>query len=478
MANILQSSALVLLLSAMAWSTDASAGQRKSVTSLTASEIKSLRRGIAQMKAWNSAPKDSANYRRSWEYWADMHEYFGDGCEDPVGLTTIPGMSGLSEQHQTMPDQALTWCKCQHHNLSFLTWHRMYLYYFEKVLQAAAGDPDLQVPYWDYEADGHLPTIYQDLNYLSGMVVLSNPLYVANRAAPLNDGSAALLPIDTSTAGAYLQLDYDSFSEVLESSPHGAVHCAVSSGGCWSGYMGRIASAANDPIFWAHHSNIDRIYECWLRVNPTTRLPTDPAIVDETFSFPDGDGNIVTRRVGDMLTTAQLGYFYFCPGGFRHPEIPRRLPPFLVRQIAWRILGGRPTVIPFRISAQARAELQRRLSRQRGGLALLRLTGIRVNRPPHALYKISARDPAGRLRPLGLMSFFSIPGDNRGQRTHDMGSEQTLGVPANANAVLARATELVFEPTMGLTDAGDAARAAQLDAGVQITVEHPDLEIR
>lgn len=477
MANIFHTSVIALLLSALALPAEAGAAVRKSATTLTAAEIASLRRGVAQMKAWNNSPTDSADYRRSWAYWANMHQYFGEGCEPAIGLSTIPGMSGLTEQHQTMPDQALTWCKCQHHNLSFLTWHRMYLYYFEKVLQAAAGDPNLQLPYWDYQADGHLPFIYRKVKYFARPRYRFNPLYVENRAAALNDGSAALLPIDTTTSGANLQTDYATFNDVLESTPHGAVHCAVSSGGCWSGYMGRPTSAANDPIFWAHHTSIDRFYECWLRQDPAHRLPSDPAIVDATFSFPDGDGNIVTRRVGDMLTTQQLGYIYFCPGGIRRPFIPHQLPRFHHSEIGpWRINGGRLTAIPLRISREVRAEMQRRLARPGGGVALLHLAGIGANRPPHALYKISVRDSAGRVRPLGLINFFNISEGSMAGRNHPGGMEQLLAVPASAG--LERATELLFEPTMGLTDAGDARRAARLDAGVEITIERPEIEIR
>ena len=52
-------------------------GQRKSVNALTANELMSLRRGVAQMMAWNTAPRDSADFRRSWLYWANMHAHFG-----------------------------------------------------------------------------------------------------------------------------------------------------------------------------------------------------------------------------------------------------------------------------------------------------------------------------------------------------------------------------------------------------------------
>ena len=45
--------------------------KRKSVTDLSATELMSLRRGVANMMARNNAPRGSADYRRSWIYWAN-----------------------------------------------------------------------------------------------------------------------------------------------------------------------------------------------------------------------------------------------------------------------------------------------------------------------------------------------------------------------------------------------------------------------
>src|SRR5215472_14903311 len=38
--------------------------------------------------------------------------------------------------------------------------HRMYLWFFEHVLQDAAGDPSLRLPYWDYETNAALPAAF------------------------------------------------------------------------------------------------------------------------------------------------------------------------------------------------------------------------------------------------------------------------------------------------------------------------------
>ena len=96
----------------------------------------SLRRGVATMMSRNTAPRDSADFRRSWIYWANMHGHFGSGCGGAITRQRHDRGHALDRLE---PDtRAATWCKCEHHTDQFLTWHRMYLYYFERVLRQAA----------------------------------------------------------------------------------------------------------------------------------------------------------------------------------------------------------------------------------------------------------------------------------------------------------------------------------------------------
>lgn len=43
---------------------------------------------------------------------------------------------------------------------------------------------------------------------------------------------------------------------------HNRVHVLV------GGTMGDVSVSANDPIFWLHHANVDRIFEMWLSDHP------------------------------------------------------------------------------------------------------------------------------------------------------------------------------------------------------------------
>jgi Common central domain of tyrosinase len=59
-------------------------------------------------------------------------------------------------------------------------------------------------------------------------------------------------------------LPYDRFRQLLEQAPHGTVHAAIGGPG---GDM-TVMTSPNDPIFWLHHSFIDKIWADHQRVRP------------------------------------------------------------------------------------------------------------------------------------------------------------------------------------------------------------------
>ena len=60
--------------------------------------------------------------------------------------------------------------------------------------------------------------------------------------------------------------DFIDFQTQLEDM-HNAVHMWV------GGTMGDIATAAYDPLFWAHHTMIDRLWRLWQLEHPTAGVP-------------------------------------------------------------------------------------------------------------------------------------------------------------------------------------------------------------
>jgi tyrosinase len=201
------------------------------------------------------------------------------------------------------------WSTCNH-GYHFLSWHRMYLYFFERIVRAASGDPSFALPYWDYApaASRTIPAPFRTPNNVS------NALWDSSRNVVLNDPtSPAALPASAVNSTNCLVpsnfLGSGQFQQSVQQTPHNAVHSSI------SGHMGTFEEAGQDPIFWLHHCNIDRLWEKWLmqgggRVNPTT----DSTWMSTNFTFVDENKNFVQMSGDDVLYTInQLNYQYEDP---------------------------------------------------------------------------------------------------------------------------------------------------------------------
>ena len=279
-------------------------------------KVRALREGVAKMKARNDAPKDSADYRTSWEYWAAIHGYFGTG---PKSSGTIqrwktnprngippslwPRFDGIRELTPPSSPPGLAekvWGTCEHGTDAFFPWHRAYLYFFERVLRKASGDANFALPYWDYtSADAAkriLPAIFRDAE--NG----ANPLFDARRATGVS--SNPLSAIRTNPDGLLREANFISYQEQLESGLHGNIHCDVATR-CPVAILGAVPVAALDPVFWLHHANIDRLWDCWAKKFGTASYPAPgSAWRRQTYSFVDENGNPATMSVAQMLDPA------------------------------------------------------------------------------------------------------------------------------------------------------------------------------
>ena len=206
---------------------------------------------------------------------------------------------------------------CEHNTLLFLPWHRAYLYFFERALQDL--DSDANIPWWDWttpssQHDG-VPVAFQrtaarvNLNPLAvGPVTLSPEDLQRLRADPgnrgaLSDGPSpwtlrdpadpAELPHEETVLRALNAPTFADLSTLLEGM-HSSVHTWV------GGAMTLISVAAYDPLFWAHHAMIDRLWYLW-QINTHGSPPA--AILDRTLRpFP--------MTVRDTLDLNRLGYGY------------------------------------------------------------------------------------------------------------------------------------------------------------------------
>jgi hypothetical protein len=210
----------------------------------------------------------------SWAYQAAIH------------WTTLPG-----------PLQP-GWDTCQHGNYFFWSWHRMYLYWFERIVRKMCGDPCWTLPYWPWDSltERQIPAPFRDP---------ASPLYTANRFPAMNAGGS-LPPGAVTYASSFSQTDFTTASSIFQGTPHGAVHVNV------GGWMGSVPTAAQDPVFYLHHANCDRLWDLWLAQGGGRTDPLSDATWKNTqFVFFNEAGAQVKMTGCDVLRAAQqLNYVY------------------------------------------------------------------------------------------------------------------------------------------------------------------------
>ncbi|HEX8122273.1 MAG TPA: tyrosinase family protein [Solirubrobacteraceae bacterium] len=245
---------------------------RKSVGRLSARQGEWLR------QAWGEVEKFSIADNRGFQFFAGLHGFPGGYCA----------------HHRPGRPAPL-----------FLPWHRAYLYFFELALQDQR--PGVSLPWWDWSSarshrDG-LPPLFAD-ERVGGA---ANPLFDAaiapghpgrQRGWPertsRNPDVPASLPSQADVEDVLARPDFYDFSEALEGL-HDGVH------GWTGGTMGSVAFAAYDPIFWTHHTMIDRLWRLWQQRHGRG----GPSVEDYDKALPP-----FPMTVRETLDVQRLGYDY------------------------------------------------------------------------------------------------------------------------------------------------------------------------
>jgi tyrosinase len=250
----------------------------------------------------------------SWRYMAAVHGYPGQ-ANDPFA---VPG-----EAMPSAAEQRTFWAQCQHQTWYFLPWHRGYLACFEEIVGAAVaalgGPPDWALPYWNYSDPTNsgarsLPPPFLDRS--SALFVDGRNMRSAADQVPATDVNLSALqasPFSSPFTGGDPGFggpvtDFSHFGQVngdLENLPHNMIHDDV------GGLMSDPDLAALDPIFWLHHSNIDRLWEVWTHRDSSFTDPTDQAwLTGETFQMHDKNGAVVSFTPSQMRDTTQVRHGY------------------------------------------------------------------------------------------------------------------------------------------------------------------------
>ena len=259
---------------------------RKSVFDLSVTEVTRLKAAYAALRS---------TYRedpRSWYNQGLVHCWYCSGALDSLNGMEIHG----------------GWW--------FLGWHRAYLYFHERILGDLIGDPTFALPYWDWDSCTDDPNDMNGRNRFPGEVygfpgdsrfrstiqpgprdrtigsppiyvgpTLMKPIITASHFAEFGGSGNQELPSATPAEGDAQQMGQ------LEVTPHGLVHVWTTDPTLTSDRglpnMGALASAGFDPVFFAHHANIDRLWDFWNQ-DTTHANPSNPRwLVTQPFLFYD-----------------------------------------------------------------------------------------------------------------------------------------------------------------------------------------------
>jgi len=179
----------------------------------------------------------------------------------------------------------------------FPTWHRHFLCRLEKALQEY--NSMVRLCYWDSSLDYPLPnashSAFWSADYLGNNKGLVTTGFAANLPAfPLDcsvsllgwsklyrDFGAYSLPNQNQINALYTKCSsYTEFMTPIDMSDfeglHGMAHMTV------GGHMSIITCSPNDPVFWLHHANVDRLWELCRQIQMQTTNVTQ----DYPGSFP------------------------------------------------------------------------------------------------------------------------------------------------------------------------------------------------
>lgn len=407
----------------------------------------------------------------SWTFWWYTH---ASPLSKSAAIQQVFG--GALSPAKNLAQKA--WWTCQPHQMgqntnNFLPWHRMFIYFFEEMIGAVLGDDTFTLPYWNFSPglpsgqSGIMPQAFRSPND-----PLLASLYVQDRWSGVNSGS----PIDSQNpglldvAGAMAETTYSpnnpkqGFCNNLDFGLHSVVHILVGT----LTNMGYIPASAEDPIFWVHHCNIDRIWASWNRVGNLN--PTEPDFLGQAFWFPGPDGEAVSIKVGDVMSIAQLNYTYqefepapqeiepappppiHIPSAVLHnvaPEVP--VPTTVVASATTISLGPGTTTVQVKPTPEVTnrvfgPSLASPLAPDLGAYYLV-IRNLQINAQPGVIYTLyldvseNASDEALQAHKVGYLNFFqAMPGMEMNEPTRFVSYDITelmkrLGMSASSGDV-------------------------------------------
>src|SRR6218665_3357065 len=383
----------------------------------------------------------------SWYYQGAIHNI----------PNTINGKNSLCPEYQTSKDKLWAWSDCTHDKtvsakLHFLLWHRLYMWHVEKIVCELSGKKDFALPYWNYGS-----TTTADNVMAEPIRDKSGSLYIASRYGILNNGQPILQGQVNEIQRALNELKTNpsftggaGFSQNLEQAPHGFMHDLI--GGeyakpaetyyneiyqlqNYSGLMANVPSAGFDPVFWLHHSMIDRIWESWdvsiYGQRPTLQqLETNPWPYE--FITPTGQRVSYTmKEVYDIVFNMDYKYDNLLYGS-KAPVLTAKGPKESAKKlvsfqdskekIIWEQKIGKPiegTGFTHKVASNFAQSTNKAFKTAVNSRIVLNLDVV-VYKEPKDYYTVYLRYPGKEDEYVGTMTFFGVSHEHGTGENHEL----------------------------------------------------------
>lgn len=193
--------------------------------------------------------------------------------------------SNASTIHFNLPDSPET--------DQFLAWHRMAVFEVEQAMKAI--NPRISMPFWDSSEDQGVNSPLWDNNFMGSF----DEDWGFNR----NFGDISLLPTPSQLNALMNTSNWLTFTNTLERDEiHAGAHR-------WVGGLMRTMASPGDPVFYLHHTWVDKVWKDWeQRHGRTDYILQTLARYDGVYTF---GGNTLWRiNPNDIIDSRSLGVFY------------------------------------------------------------------------------------------------------------------------------------------------------------------------
>lgn len=222
-----------------------------------------------------------------------------------------------------------------HNSWLFFPFHRWYLYFYERILGSLINDPTFALPFWNWDnpkgmtippmfnvQNSAIYDPFREPTHLTSIVDLgvtgsTDPLQLVsnNLTVMYSEMVRGNNDVYDFMGKPYrLGTPVDPGAGSSERGSHTSIHIFVGdSRQPRKENMGNFYSAGRDPLFYCHHSNVDRMWTLWQKL-PSTAVPDksidDPDYLNASFLLYDENGKLVRVTVKDSIDNLRMGYAY------------------------------------------------------------------------------------------------------------------------------------------------------------------------